>query len=699
MSLGCVDEESLMKSIAELEKRIQCLEKENQYLKNLLTDAGISYSTEESDECDNEHDPNQGARIIPRNITETDAKVFFSMFWGRTDVYSKRTIKKSTGKVNYYTQCYNFWKNGCPRITGNKIKCHDCPKQAYKELKKEQIIDHLRGSSADATDVIGVFPLLADDTCRFIVFDFDNHEEDAEKNDFANVDDRWKDEVESMRKICDINGIDALVERSRSGRGAHLWIFFQKPIEAGLARKFGNALLNKGAEAVNLKSFRFYDRMLPMQDHLPEGGVGNLIALPLQGQALKEGNSAFIDEHWNAYPDQWEVLLNKKKLSKEFIEDKIKEWAEGSFDTAIDSKDIFKNDNEKPWDKTKHFQKGDVEGVLQITLSNGVYVNTENLQPRIQNQLRRMAAFPNPVFYKNQAMGLSNFENYRYIYLGSDEGEYIKVPRGILENITEGCEKDGIEYKIDDKRSIGHPIHVEFIGELKESQNLAVEKLLQNENGILNAATAFGKTVVCCNVIAKKQVSTLILLQSATLLEQWRKALEKFLSIDEELPEYETPTGRKKKRKSLIGKLQGAHDSTTGIIDLAMAGSVCKNGEYHRRLKEYGLILVDECHHAASDTIADILQEANAKYVYGVTATPFRGDGLEKINYMLLGPIRYKYTSKDRAKEQGIEHFVYPRFTRAVAPRFSQDKMHPNEAYEIIRNNEDRDELIIRDVK
>lgn len=144
---------------------------------------------------------------------------------------------------------------------------------------------------------------------------------------------------------------------------------------------------------------------------------------------------------------------------------------------------------------------------------------------------------------------------------------------------------------------------------------------------------------------------------------------------------------------------QGAHDSTTGIIDIAMAGSVCRNGEYHRRLKEYGLILVDECHHAASDTIVDILQEANAKYVYGVTATPFRGDGLEKINYMLLGPIRYSYTSKDRAKEQGIEHLVYPRFTRAVAPRFSQDKMHPNEAYEIIRNNEDRDDLIIRDVK
>lgn len=688
-----------MSSTEELEKRIQYLEQENQYLKHLLSDAGISYSEKEIIENVHEYDPNQRARMIPGEITETDAKVFFSMFWGRTDVYSKRTIKKSTGEVNYYTQCHNFWKNGCLRITGSKIKCQDCPKQAYKELKKEQIMEHLRGSAEDATDVIGVFPLLTDDTCRFIVFDFDNHEKDAEKNDFANTDELWKEEVDSLRKICDINRIDALVERSRSGRGAHLWIFFQKPIKAGLARKFGNALLNKGAESVNLKSFRFYDRMLPMQNHLPAGGLGNLIALPLQGQALKVGNSAFVDEHWNAYPDQWEVLLSRKKLSKEFIEDKIKEWSEGSLEIVANCKDIFENDNEKPWDRTKHFQKEDVDGIMQITLSDGVYVDAVNLQPRIQNQIRRMAAFSNPVFFKNQAMGLSNFENYRYIYLGSDEGRFIKVPRGILENITEACEKAGIAYEIDDKRSKGHPIHAEFTGELKESQKLAVKKLLQYDSGILNAATAFGKTVVCCDVIAKKQVSTLILLQSSTLMEQWQEALDKFLQIDEELPEYETPTGRKKKRKSVIGKLQGAHDSTTGIIDLAMVGSVCKNGEYHRRLKEYGLILVDECHHAASDTIVDILQEADAKYVYGVTATPFRGDGLEKINDMLLGPIRYRYTSKDRAKEQGIAHLVYPRFTRAVAPRFSQDKMHPNEAYEIIRNNEDRDELIIRDVK
>lgn len=687
-----------MKDIQELQNKIEYLEKENQYLKSLLDNAGIQYALYTNSENVNLFDLDQGARIIHRDITSDDANKFFSMFWGRTDVYSKRTVKKSTGEVNYYTQCYNFWRNGCPRMKGSKIRCQDCDKQAYKKLEKQQIMEHLKGTAEDATDVIGIYPLLEDDTCRFIVFDFDNHKKDAEKYDFANTDDIWKEEVDALRKICVLNGVEPLVERSRSGQGAHLWIFFQKKIEASLARRFGEALLKRGAEAVNLKSFRFYDRLLPMQDHLRQGGIGNLIALPLQGQALKEGNSAFVDENWNAYPDQWKELFSKPKLSKEFIEEKIKEWKVSNSYKATVPEEISDNDSEKPWDKTSHFVKDDVNGILHIILANAVYVDTSNLCPRIENRIREMAAFRNPAFYKNQAMGLSNFANARFIYLGNDENGYIKIPRGLLENIIAECDKAGIAYQIEDKRCQGSEINVAFNGLLKESQVTAVDTLTENETGILNAATAFGKTVVCCNIIAKKKVNTLILLQSSALLEQWENALNKFLIINEQSPEYETPTGRKKRRKSVIGKLQGAHDSTTGIIDIAMVGSVCKKGEFHRRLKDYGMIIVDECHHAASDTIVEILQEVNAKYVYGVTATPLRSDGLEKVNYMLLGPIRYKYTSKDRAKEQGIEHLVYPRFTRAVAPRFQQDKMHPNEAYAIIRQNEDRDNLIIHDV-
>lgn len=685
--------------IKALQERLKALEKENQYLQSLLTRAGISYERWNPISPEDLYDPDQGARIIPRDITSEDANRFFSMFWGRTDVYSKRTIKKSTGEVNYYTQCWNFWKNGCPRTHGSKVKCQECGSQAYKKLEKKQIIEHLRGEAEDGTDVIGVYPLLLDDTCRFMVFDFDHHGRGAEKQDFANLDNGWREEVDALRQICNINGIDVLVERSRSGQGAHLWIFFQKPIAASLARKFGNALLKKGAEAVNLKSFHYYDRMIPMQDHLPQGGLGNLIALPLQGQALKQGNSAFIDENWNAYPDQWEALFSKEKLTQAYVENKIKEWNLSSSIEETEMSEILGKDDEKPWERVNHFLRQDVDGALFMTLANALYIDTSNLRPRIQNQIRRLAAFHNPVFFKNQAMGLSNFDNHRYIYLGKDDNGYITIPRGLLEKVAAECDKAGIAYQMEDRRCAGREIKVTFCGDLKVSQVPAVEALMQNETGILNAATAFGKTVVCCNLIAQRRVNTLILLQSSSLIEQWENSLKNFLVIEEEPPEYETPSGRMKRRKSVIGKLQGAHDSTTGIIDIAMVGSVCKGGIYHKRLKDYGLVIVDECHHAASDTIVGVLQEVHAKYVYGVTATPFRGDGLEKINHMLLGPIRYKYTSKDRAKEQGIAHFVYPRFTRAVAPRFSQDNMHPNEAYEILRNNENRDDLVVNDVK
>ena len=533
----------------------------------------------------------------------------------------------------------------------------------------------------------------------FRSFDFDNHDKGAEEKDFANVDNTWIEEVEAMRKICVLNGIDPLVERSRSGRGAHVWIFFDKPIAASLVRKFGFALLDKGAELVNLKSFKYYDRMLPAQDSLQDNStLGNLIALPLQGKALQDGNSAFIDGNWNAYSDQWRILFSKPRLSQEFLEKKIKEWTNPIEDIVTN---VEESDREKPWNRMQHFNKNDVDGKIHITLSNGIYVDNTNLKASMQNRIRRMAAISNPIFYKNQAIGTSNYDTPRWIYLGKEHlSGYIQIPRGLQDELLKKAKQADIDYEIEDERQQGRNINVDFKGKLRPEQDKALKELMKYDNGILHAATAFGKTVVSSAIIAQKKVNTLIILESSALIEQWKDALEKFLNIDEELPTYETKTGRVRKRKSLIGTLQGAHDSMTGIIDIAMAGSLCKKGEYHKLLNQYGLVLVDECHHSASETIANVLKEVKAKYVYGVTATPKRGDGLEKINYMLIGPIRYSYTAKEKAKEQGIQHLVYPRFTRTVPPRgVITGKMHPNEAYEIIHNNDVRDAQIIDDVK
>ena len=693
-----------IENISQLQKKLNDLQLENQILKNILDKAGLSYHKELSklrqSGSKEAFDPEQGKRIIhPQAITENMANQFFSMFWGRQDVYAKRSVNKETGKAAYYPQCNNFWTNVCHKKIKDGINCKDCKNRSYKTITKKDILNHLQGNAYNASDVIGVYPLLSNGTCRFMVFDFDNHDKDAEEKDFANSDDTWVEEVESMREICVLNGIEPLVERSRSGRGAHVWIFFDKPIDASFVRKFGFALLDKGAEQINLKSFKYYDRMLPAQDSLPEdSAVGNLIALPLQGKALQDGNSAFIDGNWNAYPNQWETLFNKPRLSQEFLEEKIKEWSNIIDDIAANAAE---SDREKPWNRMRHFNKNDVEGKLHIILSNGIYVDNTNLKAAMQNRIRRMAAINNPVFYKNQAIGTSNYDTARWIYLGKDHlSGYIQIPRGLQDELWENIKQADIDYEMEDERQQGRKINVDFKGELRPEQDKALKELIRYDNGILHAATAFGKTVVSSAIIAQKKINTLIILESSALIEQWKEALEKFLNINEGLPAYETKTGRVRKRKSLIGTLQGAHDSMTGIIDIAMAGSLCKKGKYHKMMNEYGLVLIDECHHSASETIANVLKEVKAKYVYGVTATPKRGDGLEKINYMLIGPIRYSYTTKEKAKEQGIQHLVYPRFTRTVPPRgVITDKMHPNEAYEIIHNNDVRDEQIIEDVK
>ena len=693
-----------IENISQLQKQLNDLRLENQILKNILDKAGLAYHKELSalrqSDTKEAYDLEQGKRIIhPQVITENMANQFFGMFWGRQDVYAKRSVNKETGKAAYYPQCDNFWTNVCHKKIKDGINCKDCKNRSYKTITKKDILNHLQGNAYNASDVIGVYPLLSNGTCRFMVFDFDNHDKGAEEKDFANSDDTWMEEVEAMREICVLNGIEPLVERSRSGRGAHVWIFFDKPIAASLVRKFGLALLDKGAEQVNLKSFKYYDRMLPAQDSLPEdSAVGNLIALPLQGKALQDGNSAFIDGNWNAYPNQWKTLFNKPRLSQEFLEEKIKEWSNPMDDIDANADE---SDREKPWNRMKHFNKNDVEGKLHITLSNGIYVDNTNLKAPMQNRIRRMAAISNPVFYKHQAIGTSNYDTSRWIYLGKDHlSGYIQIPRGLQDELLENIKQADIDYEMEDERQQGRKINVDFKGELRPEQDKALKELIRYDNGILHAATAFGKTVVSSALIAQKKVNTLIILESSALIEQWKEALEKFLNINEGLPTYETKTGRVRKRKSLIGTLQGAHDTMTGIIDIAMAGSLCKKGEYHKMMNEYGLVLIDECHHSASETIANVLKEVKAKYVYGVTATPKRGDGLEKINYMLIGPIRYSYTAKEKAKEQGIQHLVYPRFTRTVLPKgVITDKMHPNEAYEIIHNNDVRDEQIIEDVK
>ncbi len=658
---------------------VRKLQYENQILKAKLDKANISYENidlfdnENSFDCDNDID--QGERINNKYISEDLANRFFAMFWGRIDVYARRG--KNGG---YFPQCDNRFKDICPKQRDKKFKCTDCVNKQWSKLTLNKIVEHLVGYKEDGSDVIGVYPLLKDMTCRFIVFDFDNHGDECDERE-------WIKEIGALHLICKKNNISHLVERSRSGKGGHLWIFFNKPISSSLARNFGFLLLEKGKTEINLKSFKYYDRMYPCQDF--SDGIGSLIALPLQGRALKNGNSAFVDDDFNAYSDQWDVLLNKTtKLSLEDVENCVKEWSlEINQNTALLSQ--FQEERGKPWKKEQKFSKFDVVGKLHIVLSDGIYVDALNLTPRISNQIRALATFDNPVFYKNMRMGYSNYNNFSTIYMGKDIDGYIRLPRGLKEILIQKCIEANIEIDIEDKREKGKPIRVSFNGDLYTYQDLAANKMLENDHGILNATTGFGKTVVSSYLIAERKVNTLILVQSKSLLEQWTRELSRFLIVDEPMPTYKTKGGKIKNLSSHIGVLSSNKNTLTGIIDIAMIGSIA-----NKKLENnYGMVIMDECHHCGSATSIEVMNKINARYVYGVSATVMRSDNLEKIIYFLLGPIRHSYTSKENISRQGINHYVYPVFTRVVYT--SDEQKDINSSYQLIANNKARNEMIV----
>ena len=383
---------------------ISRLESEIRYLKGLLDENGIPYDFEAYIEVVRREEP---VEIDFPELTAEHAIQFYSYFRGRKDVYVKRNSKKG-----YYTQCNNFWKTGvCPKKNQEKVKCQDCPVKDYTKLTISVMLEHLKGMKEDCSDVIGLYPLFPDGTCWFLVFDFDNHDEDAAPSK------DWELEVDTLRKICQLVGIDALVERSRSGRGAHVWIFFSEAIQAAKVRRFGEALLAKGAEAVSLKSFRYYDRMMPMQDCLPEGKLGNLIALPLQGQALRKGNSAFVDEYWRPYKDQWGKLLYTRKMSEAEVDTYVKSWCpENNAMQMFQSDKVDEQDDNNlllfgssPKPSTRYFKTEDATGAVKIILADGIYIDKRNLKPRLQNAIRRLAAYSNPQFFQNLALGFISF--------------------------------------------------------------------------------------------------------------------------------------------------------------------------------------------------------------------------------------------------------------------------------------------------
>ena len=601
-------------------------------------------------------------------------RLFMSLFKGRDDLYAKRWESRE-GRSGYAPVCLNEWKTGfCGKP---EVKCTFCQHRSYAALDETVIEAHLRGNL-----VAGIYPLRQDEKCHFLAIDFDK--------------DGWQQDVSTLKDVCTAFAVPVAIERSRSGHGAHAWFFFADPVAASLARKFGSALLTCAMSERHQIKFKSYDRFFPNQDTMPRGGFGNLIALPLQKGARENDHSVFIDERFHPYEDQWGFLAPIRRLSEDEIGALISKLCHGSELGELEQDD---EEATKPWETSRSkLSRHEFPTVMQLVKANMLYMGKSGISQKALNALKRLAAFKNPEFYRAQAMRMSTYGKPRIISCAEETPEYLCLPRGCEADLATLLVEAGVEVEWSDKTHPGRHIEVAFTGVLREDQELAAEAMLKHDCGVLSAATAFGKTVIAARLIAERKTNTLILTHRQQLLPQWMAKLAQFLEIDAELSVAAKKWGRKS-RQSLIGQIGAGRVNPRGIIDVAIMQSLASGGEVKECIKDYGMVIVDECHHVPAFSFEQILKRVHAKYIYGLTATPARRDGHHPIIFMHCGPVRYRTDARKEAEKRPFEHYVIPRFTGFRAPFDREEKdMSIQEFYSGIATDELRNQQITDDV-
>ena len=509
------------------------------------------------------------------------------------------------GTAGYSPVCDNEWRPGICRKP--KIKCGSCEQRQLRPLTDQAIYEHLTGQKT-----LGIYPLLANDTCYFLAIDFDKEQ--------------WQEDSLEVMQACQQCNVPASLEISRSGKGAHIWIFFSAPVPAREARLLGASLISFTCEKARQLSLSSYDRFFPSQDTLPKGGFGNLIALPLQKFPRANGHSVFVDMNLQPFPDQWGYLSSVVRMPPEDITPAMLQASGGRnpLDVAfVDGEEVH-----TPWESlsTAHDKiTGPLPSSLTLVLANEIYIEKKDIPQPLLNRIIRLAAFPNPEFYKAQAMRLPVWNKPRIICCADNFSQHIALPRGCIDSLQVLLGKNEIQAVIEDKRTKGGKLPISFTGKLHKEQQKAVMAMLKHDIGVLHAPTAFGKTVTAAALIAKRKVNTLILVHRAELLRQWQERLAEFLSIS----------------TKEVGFIGGGKSKPTGKVDVALMQSLIKKDNICELLDQYGHIIIDECHHISAFSFESILKQTKARFILGLTATPQRRDGHHPIIFMQCGNIRH----------------------------------------------------------